>query len=394
MRRVRPIRVLQVVLVAALVWAQGPCSSDQKREEALGKQYAEEFEKEAILVTDATVLERVNRIGQAVAKAANEYETPALYGSSEIYRFKYRFKVIEDEDVNAMSLPGGIVYVNTGLLKLAASDDELAGVLAHEVAHAAHHHLTYLLSKRSAVDRYVALVALAGIIGNARARDMNNLMMGAQMLKVGKLSGYTQQAEKDADRTAVAYLARSGHKAEGILTFMTRLQEQHAANPSAPLGIFQTHPSPFRRTAAILKAMRELGLAPDARRLHSVACAASEPVAKDSDRYRVVVCGKTIYEPAAASPDVPSKVRADGIAAKLNSLLEAGMSTKDILCDSAGSCLLVKQSELISVQPEDAALAGKTKTDLLVRAREALEYAIWADWLANRCSDLEDSSEP
>ena len=177
-------------------------------EEELGKKYSRDIEEQSKIVTDPAIVERVDKIGQALAKIANEQEVPARYGSSSISKFKYTFKVIEDKDINAFSLPGGLIYVNTGLLEAVESDDELAGVLAHEIAHASHHHMSQIIEKQSRVDHIVAILAVAGILCNMRGNDFNNLLYGAQLMRTGKVSGYTMEAEKDADQQRL-YICQS-----------------------------------------------------------------------------------------------------------------------------------------------------------------------------------------
>src|SRR5262249_439382 len=105
----------------------------------VGRDSAAETEKEVKFITEPAIVERVNRIGQEIAAIANSTEIPATWGDPKVKKFNYSFRVVDDKDVNAFSLPGGFIYVNKGLLDYVHSDDELAGVLAHEVAHAAHH---------------------------------------------------------------------------------------------------------------------------------------------------------------------------------------------------------------------------------------------------------------
>ncbi len=379
-------------LVTVVGWvSSGSCwSYTRLEEEKLGRKYAQELEKRAKLVEDETVLERVRRIGEALAKIANKREVPALYGSSEIFEFDYQFKVIEDDDVNAFCLPGGLVYVHTGLLDVVESDDELAGVLAHEIAHAAHHHTSHLLKKQSQVDRYVALVALAAILGNVRSNDLNNLVLGAQLLKTGKLSSYTQEAEKDADRTAVAYLAKSDYDAEGILSFMKKLDNIRDHNPTVPLGIFQTHPAPFRRVTQLVKAMQEEGLEVDLRKVRDVAYAKSQPTAEDSDDYQVVVGQKIVWKPACLEGGDCSKARAEATAQRINELLDAGISAREVHEDVPGRRLVVNGTQVLKLENEDLLLTGDTSEVLLEEARAALEYAIWADRLWIYCQKAQE----
>lgn len=369
-----------VLVVATSSWAYS-----QREEERLGREYAAKVEAQALLVTEEEIVARVERIGQALAKIAKEHEIPASYGTSDVYKFDYQFKVIEDKDVNAFCLPGGIIYVNTGLLEVAESDDELAAVLAHEIAHAAHHHMSHLLKKQSKVDRYIALITLAGILGNLRNEDLNNLVMGAQMLKTGKISGYTQEAERDADRTAVAVLTKSEFSPEGMLAFMKKLDEIRDQNPSVPLGIYQTHPAPFRRVASIAKAMQEEGLVVDIRKARDVAYVKAVPVEDTEDRYRVVVGAKVVWEPACLDSGTTSKDRAEASAQTINSLLDAGLDNRDLCRKVSGRRLMAKKTEVLTLENEDVALNGDTDQELLEKARSALVYAIWADWLSETC---------
>lgn len=391
MNRKRTICWCLLLAVALILPATGPVAASRQRdEENMGREYAADVEREAKLVTTGDAVERVKRIGQELAEIANTVEVPALYGSPEICKFNYQFKVVEEKDVNAFSLPGGIVYVNTGLIDMIGSDDELAGVLAHEIAHAAHHHMSYLLKKSSSADRYVALIALAGILGNVRSSDLNNLLLGAQMMKIGKLSGYTQEAEKDADHTAVAYLAKSKYNPEGMLTFMKKLDAKREEGSSLPLGIYQTHPAPHKRVSAITKAMQEAGLNPDLRRIQDVAYAKCVPVDENATQYQVKLGDRVLFEPAALQDGACSKDRAEAIARRINEALDAGMKPADLSEDITRRAILAKGAELLRVEKEDAALDAKGEAALLKKARSALEYAIWADWLCNGCAKHEE----
>lgn len=369
--------IVALTLAPAYLFA----ASTQNDEERLGRQYSTDIERGAKMVTDPSICERINRIGRELAQIANTTEVPALYGSSQVCPFEYQFKVIEDKDVNAFSLPGGYVYLNTGLIQLATSDDELAGVLAHEIAHASHHHLFCLIRRSSIADRYAALVALAGILGNVGTRDFSHLLMGAHMLKIGKLNTYTQEAERDADRTAVAYMVRAGYNPEGMLTFMKKLEAKHDQSPGLPLGIFQTHPATFRRVTSIARAMREEGLEPDLRRIDGTAYARSVEIEGTDARYRVVVGERVVYTPAGLGSGPGSRDRADGIAGRINSALDRGLRPSDIIQNRANRSLLAGGDEILRVEPEDLSGGSFDADAILQEAHSALEYAVWADWL-------------
>ncbi|HOK54837.1 MAG TPA: M48 family metalloprotease, partial [Armatimonadota bacterium] len=167
MFRLRLLVAVIVLLTAAVL----PALSKDSDEVELGRKLAERFEEKAKLITDEALLEQVNDIGQRLAEVARTLEVPAGYGSSDLAGFDYQFKVVDNEDINAFSLPGGIIYIYSGLIDFVETDDELAGVLAHEIAHASHHHVMALSKKQSKMDAVIALVALAGGLGKMDGRD-------------------------------------------------------------------------------------------------------------------------------------------------------------------------------------------------------------------------------
>jgi len=378
------------VLLCLQIFAIPAWAYSQKDEERIGREAASEIDEECKLVDDPAIVERVQKIGNTLAKIANETEIAARYGSSDVYQFDYQFKVIENEEVNAFSLPGGTIYVNTGLLDLCESDDELAGVLAHEIAHASHHHMMHIMRKQSKVDKYIALVALAGILSNMRGKDLNNLLFGAQMIRAGKTSSYTQEAEKDADRTAVAYIARSPYSAEGLLSFMKKLDKKRDENPTVTLGIFQTHPASYRRAIAITKAMQEEGLNIDIRKLRDVAYAKVVPMEDNSNQCQVVIGEKVIYCPADLSSGESSKQRSEAIAASINNALDSGITARQLDVDVENCCIKANNTPIIKITPEDTKLHKCDEKTLLKNAQAGLAYATWADWICNGCELLQE----
>lgn len=385
MKRVSLLGTASICLMVLL--ATAVLAGDRKKqEEDLGKEYAKQVEQQCKLVKDKAICDRIERIGRTIADIANTHEVKASYGSSEVSRFTYHFKVIEDKDVNAFSLPGGYIYLNSGLVELAESDDEVAGVIAHEIAHSAHHHLAQLVKKQTVVDRYVAIITLAGILSNMRSQDLNNLLYGAQLVKTGKMSSYTMEAERDADRTAVSYLVKSPYKPEGMLSFMKKLDATHDANPTLPLGIYQDHPSPFRRVASIAKAMKAEGVVIDERKARGFAYAAPVPISEnDESRYKVIIGEKELFTPASIGDGSSSKQRAESLASAVNKLLDSGLTSTEVVEDTASSRLLAKGEELLRLHKLDAESAGKDDKTLLEQAKAALDYAIWADWLCDKC---------
>lgn len=263
MTRVPFLLRLTQVAALALTGAALPClaqtepdkrhQEELKRDVELGQKYAAEIEKQVTLSEDASLLERVNRIGQELAVISREHHVVATYGDKRHNVFEYTFKVVQDEDVNAFSIPGGFIYINSGLLDFVQSDDELAAVLAHEIAHAANRHLITMSRQQERTQIFTLPVVIAALLAGS-VRDANLALIGQDLLLTALTSGWSQEAETDADRAAVYYMLRSKYNPVGLLTFMERLAFREKNSPRFDWGIMRTHP-PSRLRAERLKGL-------------------------------------------------------------------------------------------------------------------------------------------
>lgn len=355
-------------------------STDADREEeSLGRRFATQIERGVKLVS-GPLADRVCRIGDSLAAVANSHQVPGIFGSNEFREFKYRFKVIDSPDVNAFSLPGGYVYVNSGLVNLAESDDELAGVLAHEIAHVAHHHAIALMQSQKTLDKYMALATFASILGNARGSDLQHLLLGVQTLRLGKLNQYTMIAEEDADRTAVEYMLLAGYNPQGFIDFLHKLDKKRVENPDLPLGIFQTHPAPHRRIACIAQMLESRGVQVCTYMSSEPVRAYARLVDSEAALFQVVVLDRVVITPALSRSGTTSRERAEEISSRINQVLESGVSCFDVDLDHNTFSVVVRGSKLLTIEPEDARPPA-TRDMLLEQARDALIYAIWANWV-------------
>ena len=233
----------------------------EDNEVRIGRENAEENDKHVTLVTDAKLVERVNRVGQEIAGIANTTPIPAKWGSSQLKKFNYSFKIVDEKDVNAYSLPGGFIYVNKGLLDYVHSDDELAGVLAHEVSHALHHHMVTLQHEQNKIQN-VLIPALAAILiaTKAQANDIGNAVNGAYLYMTAKSNTYGVKAEEDADHSAILLLTHTHYNPTGLYSFMLRLAADERNRTYGDLGIFRTHPPGNERDASAKELLEELHL--------------------------------------------------------------------------------------------------------------------------------------
>jgi len=201
-----------------------------EREIALGKQLAQDVEKHSRIVDDPVISEYVNRIGQNIARNS-DLKVP-LY-----------VKVIDSYEVNAFALPGGYFFVNTGLVRLAESEAELAGVMAHEIAHIAARHGTRQASKGQIVQlATIPLIFMGGGWISYGIYQAANFAIPVTFLKFSR--GY----EKEADLLGIQYLWKAGYDPTAMVTFFERLQSQKKKKSKGGFAtIFRSHPLTAKR---------------------------------------------------------------------------------------------------------------------------------------------------
>jgi Zn-dependent protease with chaperone function len=234
-RRVRTAGVL--ILLLAVVVPPGVRAAPAEDEEIRqGRRAAQQIEARFKVITTPAVAERVTRIGTAIAAVSDRPHLP------------YAFKVVEFDQVNAVALPGGFIYVTTGLLGFVRSDHELAAVLAHEIVHAAKSHGMEMARRANQALFITILVAIF-------TRDPA-AAGGAAVVSGGVLSGYTRDLERVADLGSIAYLSRTPYSPVAVLTVLERLQrqEQLSGRPEAAPG--SDHPSTRERVEYVVAELR------------------------------------------------------------------------------------------------------------------------------------------
>ncbi len=158
-------------------------------------------------------------------------------------RYPYSFSIANYRDVNAFALPGGPVWVNRGAIQAARTEAQIAGVLAHEIAHVSQRHAAQQISKGAIANGLLGLFgALLGNTGGAHAAQT-----GAQVLAGGYLMKFSRDDEREADRVGVQILRRSGWDPHGMIEFMQILREQQGRDPGSVEVFLSTHPSPAER---------------------------------------------------------------------------------------------------------------------------------------------------
>lgn len=202
----------------------------ERDELKLGTQLHREVTKKYNL-TDAG-LDRVERIGQRCARVSLR---PSLL---------YKFHVVQSREINGFSLPGGHVYVTTGLLKI-ASDNELASVLAHEIGHVVARHSLKTLKKRQEYNDIAKSIGdLTGVAGDV-GRDLG-IALG-QIVGEGFLTVHSRDEEREADYLGVRGMSRAGFDPQGMVTMFQKLQRIENQEPDLLGSLFSDHPDAQER---------------------------------------------------------------------------------------------------------------------------------------------------
>lgn len=368
---------------------RAPVQEQEPEDVKIGRQNAAELDKQLKLITNPAVVDRVSSIGQEIAAIANTEIIPVLYGLKEHRRFTYTFKVVEDKEVNAFSLPGGFIYVNTGLLDFVRSDDELAGVIAHEIVHASHRHMIKLISEANREQTkafWVAIgAALAGrVAGNSGygvSNDVGNLMLAAQLYTLARVNSWSMEAERDSDQGGVRYMLKTRFKPVGMLTFMERLARQEAIGVQHELGYLRNHPRSVERSDALTALLQDLKIPLNRRDVDPTLRAVVQTLTLNGVGMAEVRLGDTVVARVAAAGDQTADARARALAQSVNLLFDQGLQGYEVRIAAGGSRVMVRGRSLVTFTPADA-LAQKTTEDRLARdTQQAIQMLLWKDLL-------------
>jgi predicted Zn-dependent protease len=216
-----------------------------EKEIAIGKQMAQEVERQAKIVDDPIIAEYVNRVGQNLVRNSDA-------------KVPFTIKVIDAEDINAFALPGGFFFVNTGVIVAADNEAELAGVMAHEIAHVAARHGMKQQTKADLV-RYASIPAM--ILSGGWTGYL--IYEGAQLaIPMGFLT-FSRADEAQADDLGLQYMYKTGYDPNSFVDFFEKVQSQEKRKPGSMSKVFSTHPLTKDRVTAAQKHMANLPPRPE-----------------------------------------------------------------------------------------------------------------------------------
>ena len=204
----------------------------------IGREENAQVRKQIKQVRDPQVTAYITRLGQRLAKAA-----PGA-------RYPYSFQVADDAKINAFSLPGGPVWINRGVLRAAGNESQVAGVLAHEIAHIAQRHAADQLTK-TLLTRW-SLGVLGAMLGNAGGAG--TAQAAGAMVANGVFLKFSRDDEREADRVGLQIMTRAGWDPRGMIELFEVLRRESKRDPGAVEVFFSTHPSPEDRIAQLTAA--------------------------------------------------------------------------------------------------------------------------------------------
>lgn len=251
-------------------------------EAKMGDSVAKEIEKEFPLVKNPVEVSRVESVGYALARHSDRKD------------ISYKFKVIAKDDINAFSIPGGYVYVFSGMIKFIRTDSELAAVIAHEIAHIEYRHALKQVAAAQKMTVYSLAIALL-------TRTTAGVLL-PNLIQTAILNKYSREYEEEADLRSIELLIKAGYNPVAALTVIERLYTLSLTKPPRDYGIMMSHPELKDRAMYILKCLKDKGI--------------------DIDRRK-------------AANYVPIKVGEDGLSVYADDILLYKASTKEEACDFA-----------------------------------------------------------
>jgi hypothetical protein len=191
----------------------------------MGKQYSMEIEKSAHLVTDPVIVEYVNRVGQNIVKNSD-------------CKVPFTIKVIDSDEINAMALPGGFFYVNSGLILAADEEAELAGVMAHETAHVCAHHAAREMTRMN----YAQIGSIPLIIFTQGSWTGYGIYEATQLAIPITFLQFSRSFEAEADWLGLQYMYKAGYDPQAFIQFFEKIDALEKHKPGTLAKVFADHP--------------------------------------------------------------------------------------------------------------------------------------------------------
>ncbi|MEA2088160.1 MAG: M48 family metalloprotease [Candidatus Caldatribacteriota bacterium] len=351
--------VLLLIVFLLINFNSFSAERDLDKEQKLGKKLSEDIEKKYEVVEDLNQNSLITEIGNKLAKA------------SEMREMQFHFRILKEDGPNAFSIPGGYIYVTYDLFDYIQSDDEMAGILAHEIAHVIHNHA---LKQTRDNTKFTLLTILAVLL--TREPDVGIL---GKLTTITLLNQYSREYEEEADLTAVDLLIKTGYNPVGFLTFLERLYTREMFKPEINLGIFQTHPETENRINYVKDKLKERGIDIDRRATTDYLKVSSKYILKDSF-YTGVIC---IDDIPVLNLTFPKReeiyLKMVEATQNLDKFLSIDLSPYEIniLAEGTTSTLLIRNNKIISLDDSETIYLRKTAEEVLRETKNKIKLVLW-----------------
>ncbi len=306
-----------------------------RQEIGMGRQLADQVEKQYKVTDNSELQQRVDRIGKRLAAVSERPDLP------------YTFKVLDHDEVNAFALPGGFIYIFRGLTDYMQTDDELAGIIGHEIGHAVKRH------SMAQLEKTLGTAVLFGFAFGSKGLE-------AQLIALNAVTaGYSRDDERTADRLGFEETMKAGYNPYSMLVGLMKLEKLH---PDYQTDLFSDHPDTEQRIQLVKNYMKKTGI---------------HPAAWEKDGAAFVGDKEAVLPPVRGEEEgLTSLMRASFIAGRLYPLTKLSGYDRDHYImdrDGKGISLYYEDQYLLTISEQDAALAGMEQTALADACLRGLE---------------------
>ncbi len=369
-RKVAWLVIAAFVAVSSVAWAR---KWDPKKEREIGKRVCAEVEKRYKRWKNDKALKRVQQIVQDIAK---QTERPDV---------KYDVRLLDTKEVNAFSIPGGFIYVTRGLIENAQSDDELAGVLAHEIAHNCAYDALEQARRSQKLFMGAIGAALLAVLLGARRDVVAATAQAGLYVRQGILARYSIEIEERADRKAVEYLLKTKkYNPVGLLTFMERLAREERRTMPPDYGIFETHPLSRIRVSNLIDQLAEAGVRINRRAVIKWKKPEVREIEVGDKKWPAVVWWDEVIFCVVGPDAETAKKRAEEINKRLTKALAEGATRAEFTLEGSdeGISLTAMGQTVLTVTAADAEAHGKKMEDLAEEVLHAIRRALMRERFA------------
>jgi Zn-dependent protease with chaperone function len=332
---------------------------DLVKEQKLGKKLSKDIEKKYEVVEDLNQNSLITEMGNKLAKV------------SELKGMNYHFKILNIEGPNAFSIPGGYIYVTYDLFDYIQSDDELAGILAHEIAHVIHNHA---LKQTRDNTKFTLLTILAVLL--TREPDVGIL---GKLTTITLLNQYSREYEEEADLTALDLLIKTGYNPVGFLTFLERLYTREMFKPEIYLGIFQTHPETENRINYVRNKLIEKGIDIDRRVTTDYLKVDIKYIHEESFCTGIISIDNIPILNLSFPKSHEIYLKMIEATQNLDKFLSIDLAPYEInvLAEGTTSVLLIRNNKIISLDDSETAFINKSSREVLRGTQDKIKQALW-----------------